>query len=358
MSDPADPVDDLARLWEWFAQDQFHGYSPLYEQIARAVAHDRGVLELVREAPAEAHLPPALLGAVHYLLLGGLEHPLGAVYEGRSAADAAALFLDLCRAHRGEVAAVLAVRRVQTNECGRSAVIGPALTWIASEVDGPLALVDVGASAGLNLLCDRYLLDYGDRGTTGPSDSAVRIACRVVGQPPISERLPTIVAKVGIDRSPVNLADDDNARWLLACVWPDTGRLERTAAAVRLARKSLPELVTGDANDALPGVLAQLPAGAVAVVVTTWAFAYLSIEDRKRFVTFLDAESHRRPITWLSADGAGIVEAIADQAGPDHDPEASSVLGAVLFDRGARRAQLLAYVHQHGSVLDWRAVPR
>jgi len=352
------PTDDLGRLWEWFAHGQFQGYSPLYERIALAVAHDREVLELVREAPPDAHLPPALLGAVHYLLLDGLEHPLAEVYAGRSDDDPAPLFSHLCRTHRDEVAALLAARTVQTNECGRSAVIGPALTWIASEMDGPLALVDVGASAGLNLLCDRYRLDYGQLGTTGPTGSPVEIRCRVLaGAPPIAERLPSLVARVGIDRTPVNLADPDDARWLLACVWPDTGRLERTAAAIRLAQENLPPLVAGDANDALGGVLDVLPAAAVAVVLTTWAFAYLSIEDRQRFVNLLETQSFHRPIAWLSADGLGVVEAFAGQAGPDHDPEVSSVLGAVMLDRGVRREQLLGYVHQHGASMDWQASP-
>src|SRR5664280_2982676 len=83
------PNDDLGHLWEWFAHHQFRGYSPLYERIASAVAHDEGVLDLVRGAPSEAHLPPALLGAVQYLLLDGLDHPLVDVYAGRSSVDPA-----------------------------------------------------------------------------------------------------------------------------------------------------------------------------------------------------------------------------------------------------------------------------
>jgi hypothetical protein len=94
------PTGELAELWEWFGHHQFRGYSPLYEQIATAVAHDDEVLEFVRESPPAAHLPPVLLGAVHYLLLGGLDHPLGDVYAGRSHADAGPLFLQ-CAATTG-----------------------------------------------------------------------------------------------------------------------------------------------------------------------------------------------------------------------------------------------------------------
>ena len=170
-----DATDDLASLWRWFGEHQFRGYSPIYERIADVVAGDREVLELFREAPPAAHLPPAPLGAVRYLLLDGLDHPLGEVYGGRSDADPGPLFLDLCRAERAALLALLETRRVQTNDCGRSALIGPALTWVAQQVPGPYCLVDVGASAGINLLCDRYRLDYGRHGATGPADSPVRI---------------------------------------------------------------------------------------------------------------------------------------------------------------------------------------
>ena len=130
----ADPTDDLAHLWEWFAKTQLRGYSPLYERIATAVAGDRGTLALIQSAPPASHLPPALFGAVHYLLLDGLEHPLAEVYSGRSDADPAPLFLELCRTHWDDVEDLLASRHIQTNDCGRSALIGPGLTWLAARM--------------------------------------------------------------------------------------------------------------------------------------------------------------------------------------------------------------------------------
>ena len=347
-----DATDDLADLWRWFGAHQFRGYSPIYERIADVVAGDREVLELFREAPPAAHLPPAPLGAVRYLLLDGLDHPLGEVYGGRSGADPGPLFLDLCRTERAELLALLETRRVQTNDCGRSALIGPALTWVARRVRGPYCLVDVGASAGLNLLCDRYRLDYGAHGATGPADSPVRITCEVTGgDPPVADRLPAVARRVGVDLSPIDVSDPADAQWLLACVWPDTGRAERVEASIRLAQQDPPTLVAGRANEALPGVLAGLPADATAIVMTTWAFSYFSLEERPEFVDLLRAESRRRPVVWVSADVAGVVEGL----GPG-DTSGRDVLGAVLLhDGGVALAQVLADVHPHGNWIDWRA---
>jgi hypothetical protein len=360
----AEETGDLAALWRWFGESQCRGYSALYERIAEVVAGDDETLALVQEAPPAAHLPPMLFGAVHYLLLQGLEHPLADVYSGRTDADPAPLFIDVCRSRRADVARLLATRHVQTNECGRSAVIGPGLTWLARRFGGPLALVDVGASAGLNLVCDRYRLDYGPHGATGPPSSPVVVRCDVVGgEPPVAPTLPELAARVGVDRSPVELGDPDDARWLLACVWPDTGRLERTAAAIRLAQADPPRLVAGDAVATVARVVAALPAGTSAVVVTTWAFAYLSVDERAEFVGELAEVSRRRRVAWLSAEGPGTVELLAQQATPDPPvperlvPAEPDVLGLVTFDDGATDAQVLAFVHPHGLWMDWRAPP-
>jgi hypothetical protein len=240
---------------------------------------------------------------------------------------------------------------VQTNDCGRSALIGPALTWVAQQVPGPYCLVDVGASAGINLLCERYRLDYGTHGATGPADSPVQIACEVTGgDPPIADRLPALARRVGIDLSPIDVSDPSDARWLLACVWPDTGRAERVEASIRLAQQDPPTLVAGRANEVLPSVLAGLPAGATAIVTTTWAYSYFSMEERPEFVDLLRAESRRRPVVWVSADVAGVVDALGAGEPSDRD-----VLGAVLLDGGAGPATVLAYVHPHGNWIDWRA---
>ena len=136
-------------------------------------------------------------------------------------------------------------------------------------------------------------------------------------------------------------------------MWPDTGRAERVEASIRLAQQDLPMVIAGRANAVLPGVLAGLPAGATAIVTTTWAFGYFSLEERAQFVELLRATSARRPIAWVSAEGGGTVDALVDVgAGDSSGPD---VLGAMLLNGGADTMHLLGYVHGHGNWLDWRA---
>jgi hypothetical protein len=350
-------VRDLAAIWVYVADSGCRGYSPLYDRICRTVAESDEVLDLVSEAPPTGHNPVLLLAAVHYLLLGGLDHPLASVYAGESEADPGPLFVDLCLSHRDSILELLATEQVNTNEVGRSALIGPALSTVASRFAAPLGHVDVGCSAGLNLLCDRYRLDYGAAGATGPVDAPVQIQCDVVGgSPPIAPSLPTIAARVGLDREPLDVFDSRQMRWQLACAWPDTGRLPRTRLAQEEARRAQLELVRGDAIEDVGELIARLPPEATAVVTTTWVVSYFSPEQRTGFRDALAAASESRPVAWISADLRGVVGVIPTDGAPsDANGVEWSVLGLVTYRDGHAVPELLGYGHPHGSGLDWRA---
>jgi hypothetical protein len=330
------------------------GYCPLYDEIARSVAEDRQLLSLQHSARPHAHLPLMLLAGAHYLLLSGVEHPLADVYAGRSSAPAAPLFRDLCLGNRTALVEVLNTRTVQTNEVGRSALLGPALTWVAG--GEAVQLIDVGCSAGLNMLCDRYRLDYGDHGATGPDDSPVRIECRPVGgSPPVAPSLPVIAGRTGIDLDPPDVTDPDDARWLLACVWPGTGRFQRAARAIELAQADPPPVRQGDALATLPEVLAEVGEGRV-VVFNSWSFSYFSVEQRHGYVELLAAAGRSRPVVWLCMDAPGVVQLLDGEEVPQPGSMENDVVSCVTFNGGSPpRAEVLAFVQSHGRSMDWKA---
>lgn len=347
---------ELAAIWRYLADTSCRGYSPLYDRICRRVASSNEVLDLVHEAPPQGHHPLLLLAAVHYLLLDGLDDPLAAVYAGESDADPGPMFVDLCLRNREAVVALLTAEQVNTNEVGRSAILAPALTTAAARLGGPIGQIDVGCSAGLNLLCDRYRIDYGPHGTTGPEDAPVQLRCDVVsGTPPIAPTLPSIATRIGLDRFPQDVHDPHQARWQLACVWPDTGRLERTRRALEEARLSSITLLQGDALDVVD-LIGQLPADLTAVVTTTWVLSYLSPRARSAFRDALAAASEARPVAWISADGQGVVDALPSEGAPlGGDGVEWCPLGLVVFRDGAADVALLGYVAPHGNGIDWRA---
>src|SRR5262245_43999172 len=346
----------LADVWTWYADNVFSDYSPLYARISRAVAASDDVLALLADAPPQSHQPNLLLAAAHYVLLGGPAHPLAAIHARESDAAPGPLFIDVCLTHRDEILELLATRHNNTNEVGRSAVIAPALTAVGTRAAAPLALVDVGCSAGLNLLCDRYRIDYGDAGATGPVDAPVQIPCTVVGGvPPIEPLVPPIVERVGIDRDVVDVTDDDQRRWQLALVFPDTNRLPRTRLALQELRNDPPRIVPGDAVETIGRVLLGLRPDALAVVTTTWVVAYFPREHRVAFREQLAEVSHTRPVTWISADGPDTIDLFAGIEAPSHNGVEASLLGLARFERGEVATETLGFVHPHGLWVDWRA---
>ena len=167
--------------------------------------------------------------------------------------DVAAAFAGFCRAHRAELVQLIATRTTQTNEVGRCTALLPGLCHIAAMYgwDEPLSLLDLGTSAGLNLLFDDYSYVYraatGDSSlTAGAAGSGIALECSAHDDLTVLPdlRLPLMAERVGLDLSPVDPFSDDDALWLLACQWPDNparfGRLRAALANVRAADRTSP----------------------------------------------------------------------------------------------------------------------
>jgi hypothetical protein len=314
-----------------FADVECRGYSEAYYRLAHLVAADDVIVNFIAALPDGQ---PNLLFASIQFLTG----PEGMPETG----------LELRRflnRRGGEVRDIARARRTQTNEVGRCAVILPALP------PGPLALVEVGASAGLCLLLDRFHYTWGST-AIGPAASPVHLHCAVTGPVPLPSVTPEIVWRHGLDIHPLDVRDDDAARWLRACVWPDQPeRRRRLDGAIELARACPPLIRAGDLVDALPGLLAAAPEDAELVIFHSAVLSYVSSERRHAFALALAEASMRRDIVWISNEATGIVDDIAAQAPRGHALRFS--LWSARFTRGQRHAMRLGFAHPHGLDLSW-----
>ena len=241
--------------------------------------------------------------------------------------------------HANQVVATLLARQTQTNEVGRCALLLPLL----ARLPGPLALVEVGASAGLCLLPDRYAYDYG--GTlVGDPASPLRLACQPRGPVPVPTAPPEVVWRRGIDLAPVDLTDPDAVRWLECCIWPDQPeRLARLRAAVQIARADPPEVVRGDLLELVGPVVAQAPADVTVVVFCAATLVYLPEPGRRRFAELMAELS----AVWVSVEGPGVVPALAAGLGPGPAPD------RVVFLLGQGTQRLVVLADPHGAWLQW-----
>lgn len=268
----------LTDEFEWYAGWAIESaQSPLYGHLARGIANDPELVELVCDPPEGQPAPQLLLGAVHYLLLGNAEHRLARWYPtcvadpiDPSDEDPIPAFRDFCLEHRSELQTLVSTRRVSTNAVGRSAILYPAFARIAYQANNPLAIIEIGASAGLNLRWDQYHYRY-DGQSCGSRDSPVKIDSTVrTGDPPLPTRSPTVTYRHGVDLDPPDPIDPDDSRWLRALVVPEhRDRFERLNAALTAARDDPPPVETGDAVEILPELLQQLPAAATPCVFST-----------------------------------------------------------------------------------------
>lgn len=284
--------------------------SPLYRAITKAIADDEALLALADEATSHPKTN-LLLAAVHYLMLQGSAHELrrfypsvgGAYTEGDPVFPA---FRDFCLRHREEILPLLRTRRVQTNEVARAGVLLPAFGLVAARTSGaPLALIEVGASAGLLLLWDRYQYAYDDGLLHGDPASPVRIDCESRGGllPPVPNPFPPVAMRVGIDLYPLDVRDPDSARWLRSLVWPDQiERAARLARAIEVSAAEPPVLVAGDGLEAMTATLGDVPAGAVPVVFHCHTLNQFRSEDRERFIALLAAASQGRALYQIALE--------------------------------------------------------
>jgi hypothetical protein len=305
---------------------------------------------MLQSAPPPQQLPVLLLAAVHSIVLAEPDLELAAWYPSVTAepcdGDPYPAFAALCRSRRHEIEHLLSTRHTQTNEVARCALFVPTLAAIEREM-GPIALVDVGTSAGLNLLLDRYRYVYEPGGTVG-APSTVELTCEVRGDPPIPADLPTIEQRRGLDRCPVDARDAAQSRWLEACVWPDqTDRFERLRAALALAREIVPEVHTGDALTATAPLVAS--ASAHPVVTNTWVLNYLSGPERRAYVEALDACGRERDLSWVFVESPVLVPELPGAEGRD----TASALVLVRWRDGRRTVDHLARCHPHGYWMQW-----
>lgn len=305
------------------AERQLRGVSPSYERLCLGVADDAEMLARLDALPPPERQPSLLLGAVRYL--GG---PVGSYPEFR------AFVLD----EWPTVEATMQTHRTQTNEPGRCAVLLPVLAALPQ----PLALLEVGAAAGLCLYPDRYRYRYEDaRGAAELGETGPMLRCAVRGPWPTPTALPSAAWRAGLDIHPLDVRDDEDVRWLESLIWPEqVERVETFRQAVAQARADPVAVRRGDLTTDLASTAADAPTDATLVVYHSAVLAYLTDEQRAAFRAELAALAAQRPVVWVSNEGPGVV---VDVPVPD---------GPVPFVL-ARDGVPLAYTHPHGLELDW-----
>ncbi|RAX50343.1 DUF2332 domain-containing protein [Arthrobacter sp. AQ5-05] len=325
-------TEATASLYRDYARRWFPGHSELYVQWATGVANTPELLALVSELPEPRRQPNLVFAAARFHGCPDETFPQLQKYLG---------------AHWPAIRAIVLDHATQTNEAGRCATLLPALAMVAAQERRPLALIEVGPSAGLCLLPDLYSYSYDGAAPLGNGSPLLR--CSTTGNPPIPRRLPEIAWRAGVDLNPLDGTDPDTVAWLRALVWPGQDeRLERLDAALgtlaALASGALqaaagaPLLLSGDLNERISELVDAAPKHAVPVVMHSAVLAYLGQAQRARFAETIATLGCR----WISNEAFFMDAANRSQQGSD----------ANFFTLALDRVPL-ARTGQHGAELHW-----
>ena len=322
--------------------------SPLYEKLSLGVASNDRLLALASHAKPGQPKPLLFLAAVQRLLADKPDHPLAGFYPNISGdpavdPDPVPAFQDFCSVNQTALAGLLAARMVQTNVVRRCAAILPAFSYVQDlGLGGPLYSIEVGASAGLNLLWDKYGYDYGEGQIFGDSLSPVRIASTFKGalRTEIRNELPVLAGRVGVDLNPIDLSDSEETRWLKALVWPERrDEMELLEAAIQVALEDPPRVIKGDALEMLPGLIDSVPKGQIPGLSHSHVLNQFPREARNTFWDMVGKYGAKRNLAVISKEAV---------RGGEH-----SVVEVTHFRDGVKTHRRLANCDSHGYWLEW-----
>lgn len=309
--------------------------SPCFRDWALRVADDAAVLAWLERLPVPKRQPNLVLAAARY---HGVPAP------GPYDALRTALLDD-----DGRVEHTIRTRATQTNEAGRLATLLPAFAGVAAQHPGePIALVEVGASAGLVLHPDRW----GYRWRTADGDvvlpapaGAGELVCDVTGPAPLPGAVPEVAFRAGLDLAPVDVTDPDQAAWLRVLVWPEhDDRRAVLDRAVEIARVDPPDLRAGDLLTDVPDLVAEAGRHGRVVLFHTAVLAYVEEPGRVAFDTMMRDLVADGACHWVSNEGRRVLPAVTGSTTAEPVP-GSFVLGV---DGSA-----VAFTHGHGRALHW-----
>jgi hypothetical protein len=320
-----EPYGGVAAQYATFAEEA-REESPCFVEWGLGVAGDPEVLAWIDELPGLKKQPNLVFAAAR---CHGVPAP------GPYAGLRSALLDD-----EGAIRDTILARSTQTNEVGRLATLLPAFAQAVPS--GPVALLEVGASAGLNLFPDRWGYAWSTPTGLVRLGPEPRLECRVTGPVPIPAATPEVAWRGGIDLNPLSVADADDMAWLELLVWPEQDdRRERLRHAVSVAQTDPPRLVRGDLIDVLPALVAEASAYGTVLVFHSAVAVYLAAPDRARMLELLQQLTDGGACHWVSNEAPGVFPEIA---APDPPP---------LRFQLAVDGRTVGYTQGHGLELQW-----
>jgi hypothetical protein len=324
------------------------------EAIINVIDHDSKfgshVLDWAGDPILDA-LPLRCTAGFHALYLSGDAPALAGLYAGEETAmaDAENLIRAELTKHEARLLPWLD-GPPQTNEAGRSSSFAAGLLWLAGRVAPKFELLEIGSSAGMNLLMDRIRYDLGGV-VTGPDDGHLRICPEWRGPPPPANAF-TIQSIKGCDIAAIDARDEDAANRLRAYIWPEAKeRFARLDAGIAMIMEHGVDLVQADAADWVEQQFAlSQAAGTCRVLMHSIVWQYLPDECQKRIHLVMAKAAAEatpdKPLAWLALE--------TNRATFRHELTVQYWTGQ--YSPDGEKPVILGTAHAHGAWVEWLAL--
>lgn len=300
-------INQISKRFFRFAEDECKGSSELYEFLSLKIVEDEEILQLSSYAQKSQPVPNLLFGAVHYLLLQGKEHELrefypSIVHHPKNLEAAFSPFKDFCLKNNEQIKEILQAKLVQTNEVRRSAYLYPAFCYIYEKVKKPIALIEIGTSAGLQLFWDKYRYSYQTKEVYGDPHSTVHITSEVKAEelPMLLKKAPPVSTRIGLDLHVIDVNDEEDYLWLKALIWPEhQQRRKLFRDAAHYVKESSPKLVEGDGISLLPEIVDKIESDSVICIFHTHVANQIPLEAKGKLMETLNNFGRTRDVFHL-----------------------------------------------------------
>ena len=324
-----EPYDEVAAQYRDFAA-HCEGESPCFVDWARGVAADEEVLAWVDQLPGLKKQPNIVFAAARW--------------HGVPAPGPYAGLRDALLGDDGTIRSTILGRSTQTNEVGRLATLLPAFASVVPS--GPVALIEAGASAGLNLFPDRWGYAWSTAEGVVELGPSPYLACEVSGPAPLPTVLPEVAWRGGVDLNPLDVTDPEAMRWLETLVWPEEDdRRERLRHAIDINAADPPRLVRGDLLTELPALVAEASTHGTVLVFHSAVAAYLQVEERAALQALMRGLVAAGRCHWISNEAPNVLPDVTATAPEGERHARHFVLGV--------DGRMVARTHGHGQYLHW-----
>lgn len=343
-------LEDARKRYHFALAPEDYERLPFYSALLHGLEHDPLALELLASVRLEQRNPMLVLATLQLAALRGHD-VLGPIYnDARHGAledpdRAAALVLDVLH-HEPSLVREELWRSTQTNEPGRSAVIQAVVRDLAAEA---INVVEVGASAGINLYFDEFPVRDHDDG------KPLTLVCEDVGPVDRSKPLPSVRSRVGVDVNPLLLASEEDRLWLKSCLWPEERRRHDRFDAIVTAQPTWPTvtMLRGSAMDRLSDAIALCDDSAMTIIMNTWTVFYFTDDERVAYFNDVTRRCANDNVAWLSIESTMV-------KWPDIDVEDETrhrAASQVVVTRPGGSPVRWGWCHAHGRWLERTTVP-